>query len=101
MLRDLLRKELTLLIWGAVSGRHEDSPRASANLCYFRTAVEGPAPDALALHSCSQLNSEKIKVTPLKSAWYSSNLFLVSLAAFSILWVLFIWLLPQHSQRPV
>lgn len=34
----------------------------------------------------SQLSSEKVKVTPFKSASFSSSLFLVSLAAFSILW---------------
>lgn len=56
LLRNLLCKELTLLIWGAVSGPHEDSPRANPNLCYLRTAVEGPKPDALALPACSQLN---------------------------------------------
>lgn len=96
----LWRRELALLMWGATSSPQDDFSWAG-QICFasgqqWRAQIQRP------LHFSPVLSSfkEKIKVTPLKPASYSSNLFLVSLAAFSIFGALFI-LLPQHSQRPV
>lgn len=88
------------LIWGTIISPHDDASWTIWTC--FTSGQQWRVQSQMSLHFLPVVNSVKkfIKVTPFKSASRSSNLFLVSLAAFSILWALFL-LLPQHSQRPV